>query len=415
MLLAVVVVVLSLAWGSGVVSAIEGNIGANKACSSDVQKFCKDVKPGGGRIVECLKSHQSELCDACSSKLTKGKSLKEENQKRVNSPLGIAVGIYQPQKHTYNGLAIDRYTKEVGKKPAFAWLPMTWQRLDGSYWQFDAQMLDEFRTRGIMPGLNWDPSKGSTESYTDRQKAINQPEFSWKQIISGRHDEYITQFAKDAAAYHYPFILRILHEMDGRWYPWGYSVNGNTNPADYVTAWTHIVDIFRKENATNVQFVWCPSVLNPDRIQKYGATLKQVYPGDNYVDWVALDGYSNPQNGWRSLQDEFKPSYDFITSFSARPMILFEVGSMEDPADPMARANWITQGFLTTIPSQLPKVKVAVWFNSKDGSGRDYRLQTSPNALAAWKQVVSNPLYQGTLVNRNSRRQERSLSTGAER
>jgi len=311
---------------------------------------------------------------------------------------GIAVGIYLPQNNTYNGSAIDRYTKEAGKKPAFAWLAMTWQYLDGSYWQFNPQMLEQFRTRGIVPGLNWDPSKGSTESYTDRQKAINQPDFSWKQIILGRHDAYITRFAQAAAAYHYPFLLRVLHEMNGNWYPWGYGVNGNTNPADFVTAWTHIVDIFRKENATNVQFVWCPSVLNPNQIRKYGAAFKQAYPGDNYVDWVALDGYSNAENGWWSLQDAFKPSYDFITSFSGRPMILFEVGSTENPADPMAKANWITQGFLTTIPNQLPRVKVAAWFNLVDGSGRDYRLQTSPNAIAAWKQVVASPLYQGSLI-----------------
>jgi beta-mannanase len=264
--------------------------------------------------------------------------------------------------------------------------------------QFDHQVLEEYRTSGIMPGLTWNPSKGPIELYTDRQVAINQTDFSWKQIVSGKHDSYITQFAKDAAAYQYPFILRILHEMGGTWYPWGYSVNGNTNPADYVTAWTHIVDIFRKENATNVQFVWCPSVLSPDLIQRYGAILRQVYPGDNYVDWIALDGYSNSDNGWRSLQDEFKPSYDFIVGFSARPMILFEVGAMVNAADPMAQANWIRQGFLTTIPNQLPKVKVAVWFNSKDGQGRDYRLQTSPNTIAAWKQVVASPLYQGSLI-----------------
>jgi hypothetical protein len=310
---------------------------------------------------------------------------------------GIALGIYLPQKDT-SGANIDVYIRETGKKPAFAWLPMTWQHPDGSYWQFDSRMLDEFRTRGIMPGLTWEPSKGAVESYTVRQVGINQAVFSWKSIASGRHDEYITQFAKDAAAYHYPFILRILHEMDGTWYPWGYSVNGNTNPADYVAAWKHIVDIFRKENATNVQFVWCPSVLSPDLIQKYGAILKQLYPGDDYVDWLGLDGYSNAQNGYRSLQEEFKPTYDFITGFSTFPVIIYEIGAAVNPSNPMAQADWIMQGLLKTIPNQLPKVKVVTWFNSRDGSGRDYRLQTSPHTIAAWKQVVASPLYQGSLI-----------------
>jgi hypothetical protein len=293
---------------------------------------------------------------------------------------------------------MDRYISEAGRKPAFAWVPMTWQQRDGSYRQFDARMLQEFRTRGIMPGLTWNPSKGAIEAYHDRQAAINQPDCSWQAIISGKHDKYIARFAKDAAVYHHPFILRMLHEMNGTWYPWGYSVNGNTNPAEYVAAYRHIVDIFRKEDAANVQFVWCPCVLNPGGLRKYGAMLRQAYPGDNYVDWVALDGYGTSKNDWKSLQEVFQPSYDFITGFSALPMILWELGTMENPADPMARANWIKQGFLTTIPKQLPKVKVVVWFNSKDGSGRDFSLQTSPNAVAAWKEVLSSPLYQGSFL-----------------
>ncbi len=304
---------------------------------------------------------------------------------------GIAIGVYQPQPDA-SGKAIDKYTEAVGKKPAFAWQPMTWQRPDGSFVSFDRQILEEYRTRGVMPGLTWEPSRGPAQ-----RTGANQPDFSWKQISSGKYDAYITQFAKDAAAYHYPFILRVLHEMDGTWYPWGYSVNGNTNLADYVSAYKHIVDLFRAAGATNVQFVWNPSVVGQAAVQQYGALLKQAYPGDNYVDWVALDGYNSKVGEWQSLQDVFQPSYQLITSFSKRPMILFEVGTLENPQDPKARANWITQGFLTTIPNQFPDVKVVVWFNSEDGSGRDFSLKT-PEDLNAWKQVASSPLYQGTLL-----------------
>ena len=34
-------------------------------CNADAQKFCKGIRPGQGRILACLKSHQAELAPAC--------------------------------------------------------------------------------------------------------------------------------------------------------------------------------------------------------------------------------------------------------------------------------------------------------------------------------------------------------------
>jgi hypothetical protein len=35
------------------------------ACASDAARLCSGVPSGGGRIIACLKQHQSELSDAC--------------------------------------------------------------------------------------------------------------------------------------------------------------------------------------------------------------------------------------------------------------------------------------------------------------------------------------------------------------
>ncbi len=44
---------------------------ARDACSGDVKKFCQDVRPGKGRIISCLKSHEAELSEACRATLEK--------------------------------------------------------------------------------------------------------------------------------------------------------------------------------------------------------------------------------------------------------------------------------------------------------------------------------------------------------
>ncbi len=44
-----------------------------QACRDDALKFCKDVQPGGGRVIRCLKEHENDLSAACRSVMAQGK------------------------------------------------------------------------------------------------------------------------------------------------------------------------------------------------------------------------------------------------------------------------------------------------------------------------------------------------------
>jgi hypothetical protein len=43
----------------------------SKDCKPDIDKFCKGIRPGGGRILACLKSHQSDLAPACADEFNR--------------------------------------------------------------------------------------------------------------------------------------------------------------------------------------------------------------------------------------------------------------------------------------------------------------------------------------------------------
>lgn len=46
----------------------------NGPCQADVKSFCKDVKPGGGSILKCLKENEAKLSQACRDNLGKWKA-----------------------------------------------------------------------------------------------------------------------------------------------------------------------------------------------------------------------------------------------------------------------------------------------------------------------------------------------------
>lgn len=59
----------------------EGN---KNICAGDVEKFCKDIEKGEGRIVKCLNQHAGELSPSCEAKhqerMTKIKERREKKR-----------------------------------------------------------------------------------------------------------------------------------------------------------------------------------------------------------------------------------------------------------------------------------------------------------------------------------------------
>ncbi len=273
---------------------------------------------------------------------------------------------------------LDYYASLVGRMPAVVNVGSDWVHFP----DFNSSVMEAIRSRGAVPMWTWLPDNYNLPG--------NQPAFKLTAIASGAYDDYIRRFAGEAKSWGYPFLLRFAHEMNATWYSWSTGAgnpNGNS-PDDYIAAWRHVHDLFTEVGATNALWVWCVNTELPR-----STPIAQDYPGDAYVDWVAMDGYNfgtTPPNGsWRSLVEVFGPTYDAIGRLSARPLMISEVASAETGGD---KADWITEGLLNALPAAMPRVRAVLWFDAVDGA--DWRVDSSPASLSAFRQVVASPTFQ---------------------
>jgi hypothetical protein len=253
-----------------------------------------------------------------------------------------------------------------------------------SFYSFPTTPMDDIRGHGSIPVLSW-----SSQSIPSN---LNEPDFQLSDVISGRYDSYIAEFANEAREWGHPFFLRFNWEMNGSWFPWAEGVNGNGS-GEYVAAWRHVHDIFTAAGATNVSWVWCPFVDPGGSMTDLGS----LYPGDGYVDWTGLDGYNwgtNPASprGWRTFDQLFRRTYDEIVDDVApsKPMMLAEVGSSELGG---SKADWIRDA-LTRVPTEYQQIRALLWFDKFDDD-MDWPIETSAPATTAFAEGVQQPAYVG--------------------
>ena len=316
----------------------------------------------------------------------------------------IAVGIYFNEDKYYCPADEQAFTDLQQQSGRLAKVYMNFQNWSGEWTQFSTRLADNSLKHGGVFMVVWMPAGPKPEGRSDS-------DWNCAAVASGKHDEYIKRYAADVAKWsgeqHKPLMIRFAHEMNGGWYPWGVAFkrdgqrhNGNT-PADYVAMWRHVWEIFKAAGAKDVTWIWSPNILyindNNSREQAE-ADYAALYPGDAYVDWIGLDGYNNGTKAkWKSFADLFDPSYRAITRISAKPLMIAEFGCSEKGAPPgTSKAAWIAQGY-AEIPLRFPRVQLVNWFDrDKTRHGEtDWRFNSSPEALEAYKAAVNSSLYQG--------------------
>jgi hypothetical protein len=274
----------------------------------------------------------------------------KHKQRRARSR--VAVGVYVPGADR-DISKLGQYTSAVGRAPAIVHLYRYWTDLP-----FESAPLDSIVGVGAMPLVTW-------ELWEGEESAVS----LWD-VAGGGQDSYISAAARQAAAWGQPLFVRFGHEMNGNWYPWG-TVGYNT-PVAFKSAWKHIVEIFRREGATNVRWVWTPYVAGGN------FPFKRYYPGNSWVDWVGLDGF-NWGDRFTSFAELFEESYRMLARMTSKPMMIAETGSIETGG---SKAEWIRRALTRALP-RMPHVRALLWWSDSHPDGADLRIDSSAAALSA--------------------------------
>jgi chitodextrinase len=165
-----------------------------------------------------------------------------------------------------------------------------------------------------------------------------------QEIASGARDAKIKELADYLKVYDFTVMLRMFHEFDMPHL--SYHACGDT----FKAMWQRVVDVFKREGATNVGFWWSPNE-GYDR-----ACVAASYPGDAYVDWVGSDAYNWQyvgEGGWVTPLHpgwaEFWELFDYQgLSFQnqhdiygpRKPFVVGETGTVYDSSFPSKKGDW---------------------------------------------------------------------------
>jgi len=209
-------------------------------------------------------------------------------------------------------------------------------------------LLDSIYQRESLPVITWEPWLKSFEN-----DLTHEDWHVYDYINTGFFDDYLKNFANKLKALDKPVFLRFAHEFDNPFYPW--YVKGYEGETKFKQAWIHVYEIFKKQNADNVIWIWNP--WQPENI-------KSFYPGKEYVDWLGVNvlnyGSLNESKENRSFESIYVPFHEVFKDLPAAPVIISEMGSLSNNS----AENWIDNA-INSIQTDYKEIKSIIYFNSK--------------------------------------------------
>lgn len=235
------------------------------------------------------------------------------------------------------------------------------------------------------PGVSAAASAGVVPILSIASQLSSGKSLAWSSIAAGADDAAIQAQAAGLRSVGAPVILTLDHEPE--------LMGGKGSASDFVAAFRHYVSVFRASGATNVTF----ALITGQPVFVKGQ-ITSWYPGDDVVDWVAADGYNsygcvqgnNPV--WQSFSTIFTPVRTFAEAHG-KPILIPEWASTEQPGNPAAKAQWITDA--TATLASWSDVRAAIYFDAPGHAGArcNWPLTSSSASLGAFAAAAAGPAF----------------------
>ncbi len=239
--------------------------------------------------------------------------------------------------------------------------------------------------------LNWKVAYGTT----------------WAKVASGAQDARIDAWAAYVKANYgaQKFFLALHHEPEN---DVNAAAGSGMTAKDYAAMYRHVIQRLRTDGVTNAV-----NVLALMGNEKWMAQSwwKDLYPGDDVVDWVGLDSYVSVEPGYYHFGDfgdllDRQPTggglgfYDWsVKNHPSKPIMVAEWGMYHRIAYPTSKAA----AFKTVVPelAKHPKIKAIVYFDTAqdDEGDRNIAVNSTADSLTAFRQVAASPVFNVKIAN----------------
>ncbi|GIE98590.1 endoglucanase [Paractinoplanes rishiriensis] len=222
---------------------------------------------------------------------------------------------------------------------------------------------------------------------------------TWAAVAAGKHNARIDAFAaRVKATFPEKFFLVLNHEPEDDVRP---EAGSGMTAKDFAASYRYVTKRLRAQGVTNAV-----SVMAYMGNEKWmgRSWWKDLYPGNDVVDWIGLDSYVSAEPGYYHhglfgdlLDRRAKGGEAFYswatTKHPGKPLMVAEWGAYHRVGQVVDKAAQ----FNSVLPelAKRPAVKAIVYFDTKKDlfGDRDISIDSSPSSLAAFRNLAKNPIF----------------------